>query len=104
MVVVATAGDARVPAFLPELADLEWTDLSAYLDPAEIPTAGPWALNPTAALRSYRHEVVAFWEDEEAVVKTRASRASLREQMAATAGAEVIGAEEFVVAYSDIVE
>jgi len=37
-------------------------------------------------------------------VKTRASRSSLRDQMAATAGAEVVGSEEFVVAYSDRVE
>ena len=29
---------------------------------------------------------VTFWENEEAVVKTRASRSSLRDQMAATAG------------------
>ena len=47
---------------------------------------------------------VTFWENEEAVVKTRASRSSLREQMAATAGAEVLGAEEFKVAYSDGIE
>ena len=40
---------------------------------------------------------VTFWEDEEAVVKTRASRSSLRDQMAATAGAEVVGSEEFIV-------
>ena len=46
---------------------------------------------------------VTFWEDEKAVVKTRASRSSLRDQMAATAGAEVVGSEEFVVAYSDLV-
>ena len=46
---------------------------------------------------------VTFWENEEAVVKTRASRSSLRGQMAATAGAEVVGSEEFVVAYSDLV-
>ena len=45
---------------------------------------------------------VTFWENEEAVIKTRASRSSLRDQMAATAGAEVLGAEEFVVAYSDL--
>jgi len=44
---------------------------------------------------------VTFWENEEAVVKTRASRSSLRDQMASTAGAEVVGTEEFVVAYSD---
>jgi len=47
---------------------------------------------------------VTFWENEDAVVKTRASRSSLRDQMAATAGAEVVGSEEFVVAYSDRVE
>lgn len=47
---------------------------------------------------------VTFWENEEAVIKTRASRSSLRDQMAATAGAEVVGAEEFVVAYSDLRE
>ncbi len=47
---------------------------------------------------------VTFWEDEEAVIKTRASRSSLRDQMAATAGAEVVGSEEFVVAYSDLGE
>ena len=40
---------------------------------------------------------VTFWENEDAVVKTRASRSSLRDQMAATAGAEVVGSEEFVV-------
>jgi hypothetical protein len=44
---------------------------------------------------------VTFWEDEESLVKTRASRASLRDQMASTAGAEVVGVEEFTVAYSD---
>jgi hypothetical protein len=43
-----------------------------------------------------------FWENEEAVIKTRASRSSLRDQMAATVGAELVGAEEFVVAYSDM--
>jgi len=47
---------------------------------------------------------VTFWETEEAVVKTRASRGSLRDQMAATAGAEVVGSEEFTVAYSDGIE
>ena len=47
---------------------------------------------------------VTFWENEDAVVKTRASRSSLRDQMAATAGAEVVGSEEFVVAYSDRIE
>jgi hypothetical protein len=44
---------------------------------------------------------VTFWDNEEALVKTRTSRASLRDQMASTAGAEVTGVEEFVVAYSD---
>jgi heme-degrading monooxygenase HmoA len=44
---------------------------------------------------------VTFWDSEEAVVKTRAARSSLRDQMASTAGAEVTGVEEFVVAYSD---
>ena len=47
---------------------------------------------------------LTFWENEEAVVKTRVARHGLRDQMAATAGAEVVGAEEFVVAYSDLVE
>jgi heme-degrading monooxygenase HmoA len=47
---------------------------------------------------------VTFWENEEAVAKTRASRSSLRDQMAATAGAEVVSSEEFVVTYSDLVE
>jgi hypothetical protein len=47
---------------------------------------------------------VTFWENEEAVVKTRASRSSLRDQMAATAGAEVVGSDEFAVVYSDRVE
>ncbi len=44
---------------------------------------------------------VTFWDSEEAVVKTRASRASLRDQMAATAGAEVTGTDEFTIVYSD---
>jgi hypothetical protein len=44
---------------------------------------------------------VTFWENEDAIVKTRASRSSLRDQMASTAGAEVVGTEEFIVAYSD---
>ena len=44
---------------------------------------------------------VTFWEDAEAVEKSRTSRASLRSQMAATAGAEVVGIEEFTVAYAD---
>jgi hypothetical protein len=44
---------------------------------------------------------VTFWENADAVVKTRATRASLRDQMASTAGAEVVGVEEFAVAYSD---
>jgi heme-degrading monooxygenase HmoA len=44
---------------------------------------------------------VTFWESEDALVKTRTSRSSLRDQMASTAGAEVVGTEEFVVAYSD---
>jgi len=45
---------------------------------------------------------VTFWENAEVVEKSRASRASLRDQMAATAGAEVVGTEEFTVAYSDV--
>ena len=40
---------------------------------------------------------VTFWENEDAVVKTRASRSSLRDQMAATAGAEVVASDEFTV-------
>jgi hypothetical protein len=44
---------------------------------------------------------VTFWDSAEAVVKTRASRASLRDQMASTAGAEVVGTEEFTVAFAD---
>jgi hypothetical protein len=44
---------------------------------------------------------VTFWENADVVEKTRTSRASLRDQMAATAGAEVLGTEEFTVAYSD---
>jgi hypothetical protein len=40
---------------------------------------------------------VTFWENEDAVVKTRASRSSLRDQMAATAGAEVVASDEFAV-------
>ena len=44
---------------------------------------------------------VTFWETEDTLVRTRVSRSSLRDQMAATAGAEVVGAEEFAVAYSD---
>jgi len=47
---------------------------------------------------------VTFWENEEVVEKSRASRASLRDQMAATAGAEVVGTEEFTVAYADKLE
>jgi hypothetical protein len=47
---------------------------------------------------------VTFWENEEAVVKTRVSRSTLRDQMAATAGAEVVDSAEFVVACSDLVE
>lgn len=46
---------------------------------------------------------VTFWDNAEVVEKTRASRASLRDQMAATAGAEVVGTEEFTVAYSKAV-
>lgn len=44
---------------------------------------------------------VTFWEDAQAVEKSRTSRASLRNQLAATAGAEVVGTEEFTVAYAD---
>jgi hypothetical protein len=44
---------------------------------------------------------VTFWESIEAVEKSRTSRASLRDQMAATAGAQVVGVEEFAVAYAD---
>jgi hypothetical protein len=44
---------------------------------------------------------VTFWENLEAVEKSRTSRSSLRSQMAATAGAEVVGIEEFTVAYAD---
>jgi hypothetical protein len=45
---------------------------------------------------------VTFWENAEVVEKSRASRASLRDQMAATAGAEVVSTEEFTVVYSDL--
>ncbi|HEX5469183.1 MAG TPA: hypothetical protein VFW80_09070 [Gaiellaceae bacterium] len=44
---------------------------------------------------------VTFWEDAQAVQKSRTSRTSLRNQLAATAGAEVVGTEEFTVAYAD---
>ena len=44
---------------------------------------------------------VTFWESVEAVERSRTSRSSMRDQLAATAGAEVIGVEEFTVAYSD---
>jgi hypothetical protein len=44
---------------------------------------------------------VTFWENAEVVEKSRASRTNLRNQMAATAGAEVVGTEEFTVAFSD---
>jgi hypothetical protein len=47
---------------------------------------------------------VTFWENEHAVIKTRVSRSSLRDQMAATAGAEVVGSEEFTVVYSDLID
>ena len=43
---------------------------------------------------------VTFWESEEALAKTRTARSSLRDQMASTAGAEVVGTEEFAVPYS----
>ena len=44
---------------------------------------------------------VTFWENAESVQKSRASRSNLRNQLAATAGAEVVGTEEFTVAYAD---
>jgi hypothetical protein len=44
---------------------------------------------------------VTFWEDAQAMEKTRVSRSSLRDQMAATAGAQVVGTEEFTVVFAD---
>jgi hypothetical protein len=44
---------------------------------------------------------VTFWENAEVVEKTRTSRANLRNQMAATAGADVVGVEEYSVAFAD---
>lgn len=44
---------------------------------------------------------ITFWENGEAAAKSRASRASLRTQLAATAGAEVVGTEEYTVIFTD---
>jgi len=44
---------------------------------------------------------VTFWDDAKAMEKTRASRSSLRDQMAATAGAQVVGTEELSVVFAD---
>jgi hypothetical protein len=44
---------------------------------------------------------VTFWEDAQAMEKTRVSRSSLRDQMAATAGAQVVGTEELAVVFAD---
>jgi hypothetical protein len=44
---------------------------------------------------------ITFWESAEAAEKSRASRSSLRDQLAATAGADVLGTEEYAVIYQD---
>ncbi|MEP7225684.1 MAG: hypothetical protein ABI783_12090 [Actinomycetota bacterium] len=44
---------------------------------------------------------ITFWESEEAAEKSRASRASMRDQLAATAGAEVLGTDGYSVIFKD---
>jgi hypothetical protein len=44
---------------------------------------------------------MTFWESAEAAEKSRASRASMRNQLAATAGAEVLGTDEYAVIFRD---
>ena len=57
---VAKEGELELPPWLPELADLEFADLAARLDPADIPERGPWALNPTVSMRQFAWDVGAY--------------------------------------------
>ena len=47
---------------------------------------------------------MTFWESEEALARSRASRASMRDQLAATAGGELLTADEYGVVFRDGLE
>lgn len=57
----------RLPPYLAELAEYEWTEFSTYTHPAPDPTPhagdGPFALNPTADVRQLRFDVPRWVAD-----------------------------------------
>jgi heme-degrading monooxygenase HmoA len=48
--------------------------------------------------------VLTFWESEESVVRTRATRRAMREKLALTVGVEVTAYEELAVAILELVD
>ena len=48
--------------------------------------------------------VLTFWDSQDAVVKTRATRRTMREKLASTVGVEVTAYEEFAVAILELVD
>ncbi len=48
--------------------------------------------------------VVTFWDSEEAVAKSRATRRTMRERLATTVGVEVTAYEEFAVAILELLD
>ena len=48
--------------------------------------------------------VLTFWDSEEAVVKTRSTRRTMRQRLASTVGVDVIAYEEFAVAILELVD
>lgn len=48
--------------------------------------------------------VLTFWDSQEAVVKTRSTRRTMREKLAATVGVEVTAYEEFAVATLELLD
>ncbi len=48
--------------------------------------------------------VLTFWDSEEAVVRTRSTRKTMRERLASTVGVEVTAYEELAVAILELVD
>lgn len=59
----------ELPAWLAELADFEWWAAAtrAALDSEDDPALGPLRLAPTAELRMFQHDLVAWVEDVETI-------------------------------------
>jgi hypothetical protein len=56
----------KVPPHVKELADYEWSDLRVFIDRRPV-QKGRGVTNPTALVRTYRHQIF-FWADQEAPV------------------------------------